>query len=58
MVIKYKNLSYYGNLWMVIHIDVYLFVTPYKMEIHLMKIYYILFLHSNFYFLFSFPFTL
>ena len=44
---KYANLSDYGNLWMIIHIDVYLFVTLYKREIPLMKIY-----------LFSSPFTL
>ena len=55
---KYENLSDYGNLWMIIHIDVYLFVTSYKMKISLMKIYSILFLHSNFSFLFSSPFTL
>ena len=51
-VIKYENLLDYGNLWMIIHIDVYLFVTPYKREIPLMKIYSILFPYSNFYFLF------
>ena len=50
---KYENLSDYGNLWMIIHIDIYLFVNPYKREIPLMKINYILFLHSNFSFLFS-----
>ena len=52
---KYENLSDYGNLWIIIHIDIYLFVTPYKMEIPRMKIYYMLFLHSNFSFLFSSP---
>ena len=57
-VIKYKNLSNYGNLWMIIHIDIYFFVTLYKREIPLMKIHLILFLHSNFSFLFSSPFTL
>ena len=44
---KYENLSDYENLWMIIHIDVYLFVTPYKREIPLMKIYYIIFSYSN-----------
>ena len=55
---KYENLSDYDNLWMINHINVYLFVTPYKKEIPLMKIYSILYLHSNFSFLFSSPFTL
>ena len=55
---KYENLSDYKNLWMIIYIDVHLFVTPYKRKIPLMKIYYILFLYSNFSFLFSSPFTL
>ena len=35
---KYENLSDYENLWIIIHIDVYLFVTPYKRKISLMKI--------------------
>ena len=52
---KYKNVSDYRNLCMIIHIDVHFFLTPYKMEIPLMKIYYMLFLHSNFSFLFSSP---
>ena len=35
---KYENLSDYENLWIIIHIDIYLFVTPYKRKISLMKI--------------------
>ena len=50
---KYDNLLDYGNLWMIIYIDVYFFITPYKREIPIIKIYFILFLHSNFSFLFS-----
>ena len=56
LYIKYENLSDYENLWMIIHIDVYLFVTPYKREIPLMKIHMVLFLPNfslrAFYYLF------
>ena len=45
-IIKYENLSDYKNLWMIIHIDVYLFVTSYKKKISLIKIHFVLFLRS------------
>ena len=45
IIIKYENLSDYGNLWMIINIGVYPFVNPYKREIPLMKIYFVLFLY-------------
>ena len=51
-VIKYENLSDYRNLWMIIHIDVYLFVTPYKRVKPLVKIHYVFFLHYDFSFSF------
>ena len=57
-VIKYENLSKYENLWMIIYIDVYFFVTLYKMKIPLMKIYYFLFLYSNFSVFFFFHFII
>ena len=44
-IIKYENLSDYKNLWMIIHIDVYLFVTFYKKKILLIKIHFVLFLY-------------
>ena len=37
-VIKCENLQHCGNLWMIIHNDVYLFMAPYKRKGPLMKI--------------------
>ena len=33
-------------MWMIIHIDVFLFATPYKRDIPLIKIYLVILLHS------------
>ena len=52
-IIKYENLSDYRNLWMIIHIDVYLFVTSYKKKISLIKIHFVLFLRSILLFFFN-----
>ena len=45
---KYENLSYYENLWIVIHIYINLFLTMYKREDQLMKWNSSIYNHYNF----------
>ena len=51
VLIKYENLSYYGNLRIITYVDVNFFITIYKKEDLILKGYLILLEHFSFFFL-------